>query len=89
MDEGSMRILDLLPQYIGSTSPDLRCRYANKAYAELVGRAQEDMIGASVQELWGPKLFAEVKPFIDRALAGEATAGTEPIAEDPEMGSGR
>ena len=29
------------------------------------------------------------RALVDRALAGEATAGTESIAEDPEMGSGR
>jgi PAS domain S-box-containing protein len=66
-----MLVLDLLPQPIGSTDPSLRCRYANRAYAELMGRTAESMQGVHVRELWGEKLFGEVLPYLRRALAGE------------------
>ena len=71
MDEGSKRLFDLLPQYIGITDSDLVCRYANRAYAELLGRSPQSMVGATVEELWGPKLFSEVRPKLQRALDGE------------------
>ncbi len=79
MDESSKRMLDLLPQYIGSTDSELRCRYANKAYAGLLGRTPESMIGMHVRELWGEKLFDEVMPFLKRALAGEAVSFSKRI----------
>lgn len=79
MDESSMRIMDLLPQYIGSTDPDLRCRYANKAYAELLGRTPESMIGLPIKDLWGEKLYAEVMPFLSRALSGETVSFSKRI----------
>jgi PAS domain S-box-containing protein len=79
MDESSKRIFDLLPQSIGSTDPELRCRYANRAYAELLGRSPDAMIGLPVRELWGEKLIAEVLPFIKRAQSGERLAFSKRI----------
>ena len=74
MDENLMRILDILPQYIGITDSELVCRFANKAYGELLHRTPQSMIGATIQELWGPELFAQVKPMLQRALAGESVS---------------
>jgi len=71
MYEISTRFLDFLPQSIGSTDTSLRCRYANRAYGELMGRSPESMIGVPIRELWGEKLFDDIQPFIQRVLAGE------------------
>ena len=79
MDESVKRILDLLPQFVGSTDPAMRCRYANRAYAEFLGRSPESMIGVSVRELWGQMIFEEVEPFLDRALAGEIVSFSKRI----------
>ncbi len=80
MDEMSVkRVLDLLPQSFGSTDAELRCRYANQAYAELMGRTTESMIGVPIKDLWGESLFEEVKPFLDRALAGEIVSFSKRI----------
>jgi PAS domain S-box-containing protein len=79
MDESSMRILDELPQYVGSTDSSLRCRYANRAYAELLGRTPETMVGLPIGELWGENILAEVMPFIRRALAGERVSFSKRI----------
>jgi PAS domain S-box-containing protein len=74
VDELSTRILDILPQSIGSTDAGLCCRYANPAYAALLGRSPESMLGVHVRELWGEKLYAEALPYLNRALAGEAVS---------------
>jgi hypothetical protein len=74
LDEISTRILDLVSQSIGSTDADLHCRYANRAYAALLGRAPESMVGTHIKELWGAKLYEEALPFINRVLAGEAVS---------------
>ncbi len=71
--------MDLLPQFVGSTDSSMRCRYANRAYAEFLGRSPESMMGVDVRELWGKKLFEEVKPFLDRALAGEIVSFSKRI----------
>lgn len=79
MDEISKRIFELLPQYIGSTDAEMRCRYANRSYAELLSRSPASMLGVHVRELWGKKLFDEVKPFLERALAGETVSFSKRI----------
>lgn len=79
MDDSVKRILDLLPQFVGSTDSSMRCRYANRAYAEFLGRSPESMMGVDIRELWGKKLFEEVKPFLDRALAGEIVSFSKRI----------
>ena len=71
--------MDLLPQFVGSTDSSMRCRYANRAYAEFLGRSPESMMGVDIRELWGKKLFEEVKPFLDRALAGEIVSFSKRI----------
>jgi PAS domain S-box-containing protein len=81
MDESTKRLLDKLPECIGSTGPDLRCRYANRAYAELLGRTPESMLGVQIPELWGEKLFAEVSTFIQRALNGEPVGFSKRIRD--------
>ncbi len=71
MDADSLRVMNVLPQLVGCTGADLRCQFANRAYAEFLETTPEKMIGLTVEELWGKKLFRDVKPYIERALAGE------------------
>ena len=79
MDEGSKKIFDIVPQCIGSTDIEMRCRYANRAYGELLGKSPESMVGVHTRELWGEKLFNEVLPFITRVLAGEVVTFSKRI----------
>ncbi|MGE3450123.1 MAG: PAS domain S-box protein [Burkholderiales bacterium] len=66
-----MRLLaDNVPVLIAHFGPDLRCRFANRAYAKTWGFDVESVIGRSVEEIIGAAGFAEIEPHIRRVLAG-------------------
>ncbi len=54
---------------------DQRYQFHNKAYAHLVGRADDAIVGATVEQVLGKDLYAQSKDLIDQALAGQAAAG--------------
>lgn len=64
-------IADNLPGMVGYWDTDLRCRFANHAYLEWFGRSPEDMLGITMLDLMGERLFALNEPHIRKALAGE------------------
>lgn len=64
-------ITDAMPNMIGYWDRDLRCRFANNAYQEWFGKLPEDLIGISMRDLTGERLFALNEPHIIGALAGE------------------
>ncbi len=49
----------------------LRCLYVNKVACEWFGRTEQDIVGRAWIELQGEEWFAQVGPYIARALAGE------------------
>jgi PAS domain S-box-containing protein len=51
--------------------PDLRFIY-NDAYAEVLGRKHPAALGHAFEDIWA-EIWEDVKPFVDRALAGEST----------------
>jgi diguanylate cyclase (GGDEF)-like protein/PAS domain S-box-containing protein len=53
------------------TAPDLRCLFANKAYATLWGRDVESVLGCTVEEIIGAGPYREIEPYIHRAMKGE------------------
>jgi len=53
---------------------DLRCEFANKAYAASFGRSEQEVIGMTVPEIIGAEAFAVIKPYIERAMAGETVS---------------
>jgi diguanylate cyclase (GGDEF)-like protein/PAS domain S-box-containing protein len=65
-------ITDNLPGMVAYWSPDLHCRFANRPYLEWFGKQPETMIGITLHELLGERLFALNEPHIRKALAGEA-----------------
>ena len=66
-----MAIADNLPGMIGYWSRDLLCLYSNAAYHTWFGFNQEQMRGISMQQLFGPELFAKNEPSVRAVLAGE------------------
>lgn len=64
-------ITDAIPGLVAYWDKDLRCRFANKAYEEWFGRRPEELIGVSLQELLGERVFALNETYIRGALAGQ------------------
>ncbi|SFL75632.1 PAS domain S-box-containing protein [Methylobacterium pseudosasicola] len=65
-------ITDALPVLISFIDADHVYRFANKAYDTWFSVPSEQVVGRDVRELFGPQGYAARKPFMDRALAGEA-----------------
>ncbi|PTT77760.1 hypothetical protein DBR42_24695, partial [Pelomonas sp. HMWF004] len=64
-------ITDAIPGLVSYWDKDLRCRFANKAYEAWFGRRPEDLIGMSLKDLLGERLFALDEAHIRGALAGQ------------------
>ena len=65
------RLATNLPGMVGYWDKDLRCRFANKHYHEWFGKNPETMIGITIQDLMGDRLFSLNEPYIRGALSGE------------------
>ena len=62
---------DNVPALIAFIGRDGRYQFANRAYEEWYGIAPEDVIGRTVKEVLGPANAAQIKTYIEGALAGE------------------
>jgi diguanylate cyclase (GGDEF)-like protein/PAS domain S-box-containing protein len=64
-------ITDAMPSLLAYWDADLRCRFANKPYLEWFGILPEAIIGTSMLDLLGERVFALNEPFVRGVLAGE------------------
>ncbi|MFD1627365.1 response regulator [Azospirillum griseum] len=64
-------VTDSLPGMVGYWDAGLRCRFANKSYLHWFGKPPEAIIGHSMVDLLGERLFAQNEPYIRRVLRGE------------------
>lgn len=78
-------ITDNVPALISYIDRDYRYRYANKGYRDWFGIELDALLGHSIAEFYGEEVFAEIRPFIDAALAGETTTYERDVA----TGTGR
>jgi PAS domain S-box-containing protein len=65
------RIVDSTPSLMAYWGADLRCRFANQAYARWFGVDPDALVGTSIQDLLGPELFALNQPHLASALEGK------------------
>lgn len=65
-------IADAAPNMIGYWDRGLRCRFANQAYLEWFGKDPKDLIGTTMRELMGERLYALNEPHIRGVLAGQS-----------------
>lgn len=65
-------ITDHVPALISYVDGDLKYRFVNRRYREFYGMPEEEIVGRSMADLQGEPTFAQLKPMIDRVLAGEA-----------------
>ena len=81
LSERSMRaITDNIPALIAHVDIEQRYTFVNAFVGRVFGIAPETMIGKTIREARGEKLYAELEPHITAALRGE-TVGFEGIGE--------
>jgi len=83
---GLLALADLLPVMTAYVDRDEVYRFVNKPYSEWIGLPRKQMLGMTMRELLGERNYADRKPMIDTALAGERQffAGTY---DHPERGT--
>jgi PAS domain S-box-containing protein len=78
-------IITQTPFMLTRCTRDLRYQYVSRAYAEMVGRNQEDIAGKWIVEIMGEKALAVIRPYVKRVLSGE-TVTYETIVPFKEAG---
>ena len=67
-----LALLDAIPARVAFIDRQRRHLYANREYAETVGIPAQEFVGRTITEIFGEELYTKLKPFSDRALAGES-----------------
>lgn len=63
--------LDTAATGLVRNSRDLHYRWVNEAYAKLVRRPVEDIVGRQLSDVLGAEGLAKIRPYIDAVLRGE------------------
>ncbi|GEM_PF-2320416 len=85
--EAQLRLVtDYAPVMLAHRSRDERYLFVNRAYAQRFGLTPDEITGRTVAEVVGPQTYAQIRPYIDRVLAGEPVA-YESETPDAETGS--
>lgn len=79
LSERWQKYLDALPIRITYADSDLRCRFANEAYARWFGYSPQEIVGKPVREFLGEETFNALLPQLQRALAGEQAEFELPV----------
>jgi PAS domain S-box-containing protein len=58
---------------------DLRYRWVSKAYAELLRRTPEELVGRPIRDVLGEETFGQLRPHFEQALAGERVSFEEVV----------
>jgi PAS domain S-box-containing protein len=72
-------ILDAIPGFIAYWNKELRCQFANEAYADWFGKPLEAIIGARMQDVVSARLFALNEPYVRAVLAGQRQEFERPL----------
>ncbi|WP_020682768.1 PAS domain-containing hybrid sensor histidine kinase/response regulator [Marinobacterium rhizophilum] len=65
-------ITDHVPALIGYVGEDLRYQFTNKVYDEWYGWPRGQLNGRLISEVQGEAQFHKIRPYMERALAGES-----------------
>ncbi|AWN52157.1 PAS domain S-box protein [Methylobacterium sp. 17Sr1-1] len=70
--EEELRVItDNVPAMIGFYDREFRYRVVNEEFARFFKKPKEEILGRTVAEVAGERIFANLKPWMERALAGE------------------
>jgi PAS domain S-box-containing protein len=72
-------IVTQTPFMLTRCTRDLRYRYVSRAYADLMGRKQEELAGTPIVEVLGKYGLAKIRPYVERVLAGETVTYEEAV----------
>ncbi len=64
-------IADNVPGMVVYWDTQLRCRFANRYFADFMGRPQEELLGGHYCEILGERLYRENQPHFEGVLAGQ------------------
>jgi PAS domain S-box-containing protein len=64
-------VTDAMAAPVARCSRDLRYLWVSRAYAAWLGRAPDTIVGRPLCDILGPDAFAALRPYFERALAGE------------------
>ncbi len=64
-------VLDNLPQLVSYVDREQRYRYNNPAYERFFGHKPREIYGKRLPELLGEAAYADIRPYVERVLAGE------------------
>ncbi|MDQ3196862.1 MAG: putative bifunctional diguanylate cyclase/phosphodiesterase [Burkholderiales bacterium] len=65
-------VIDSMPALVAYVDRDERFRFINKTFERWFGYSSEQIHGMKVESIASPDLYRIVKPYVDRALAGES-----------------
>jgi PAS domain S-box-containing protein len=63
-------ILDAVPAPVSYIDTEQRFRYNNRVYDTWFGRPHAELYGVHIREVIGEKAYTEVRPYVEKALAG-------------------
>jgi PAS domain S-box-containing protein len=64
-------ITDAVPMLISFVEKEHRYRFVNRSYTEWFGKSYEEIVGKHLSEVLGPATYENIRPEVERALAGE------------------
>jgi PAS domain S-box-containing protein len=64
-------IITRTPFMLIRCSPDLHFRFVSPAYAEMLGRTPEEIVGKSLAEVIGERGLSTILPYVEQVLRGE------------------
>jgi len=65
-------ITDALPVCVSYVDRELRYQFVSAAYEQWFGRPKQELVGRHVQDVIGADALQIVRPYLERALSGEA-----------------
>ncbi|MDT3735263.1 MAG: PAS domain-containing protein [Denitratisoma sp.] len=79
-DELLRLIVDNAPLMVAYFDRDMRCRFANRRYADFFGYQSRNVVGKTLEEIIGPDAFRHAQAYWQHAYAGEQAVFERPHA---------
>lgn len=73
-EERMKLITDTVPALIGYFDREQIYRYANKGYSDWFGRSKDQIVGHTVEDVVGVKVYAHIRQHIEQAIEGHSVS---------------